>query len=172
MMRRERLSWPTAWTAPPPCGHPDPDPDPVSGPSPGDRAARPFCGPCGAPARTPAAPAGFPSPRSAPSSWAFPNPCCPSTAAAPAPQPAVPAAAPAPATPPARTRGIQPCQGRSPGTPGSSDTSRKHVQPDLNLQAARRTGVAPTPREWARTAPFIAYLLPSLRAGPAAPPPT
>jgi hypothetical protein len=68
----------------------------------------------------------------------------------------------------ARSRDTSGC---SPVTPGSSDTSRKHAQPELELQAIRRTGVSRnTPCMGAE--PFIAYLLPNPRAGPAGPPPT
>ena len=139
-----------------------PGPGPAAGLSPGDRAARPACGPSGAPARTAAAPAAPLSPRSAPSSSASPSPCCPSTAGAPPPPAAAPAAASAPArvqrasaaSRPAVSAAIcssfapitarsretrPPC---SPAAPGSSDTSRKHAQPALKVQPPARVGVS------------------------------
>jgi hypothetical protein len=38
----------------------------------------------------------------------------------------------------------------SPATPGSSDTNRKHAQPELNVQPCSQAGVSQRPREWTR----------------------
>jgi hypothetical protein len=73
------------------------------------------------------------SPRSAPSSWACPSRCCPSTGGAPAPRPAGPAGVHAPATP-------QPPPAASPSAPRSARPSPNHspqLRDQVTLLASR-----------------------------------
>ena len=52
-------------------------------------------------------------------------------------------------------------------SPGSSDTSRKHAQPELKLQATRRVGMSrPRPREWTRVVALAHRDLVDLREVP------